>query len=137
MLKHLFFFTFFFAGICFAQSQDIRVRFNQIIIPNDGSNTPKVSDGTLYADTELNRSRIAVFSIYNERNKDVNVDNITVSPSEFWVGGKVRKIKRNSFGNFDLYFEPKTGLGEQTALVTIEVRQGSLKSYYYYIRCLT
>ncbi len=131
MLKRLFFFTLFFAGICSVQSQDIAIKFDQVIIANDGSNTPKESDGTLYDDTGLNRSRLRVFSIYNERNKDVNVDNITLSSNEFAVTGKVGKIKKNSFTNFELYFEPTT-LGVQTALVTIEVKQGRQKTYYYF-----
>lgn len=34
MPKHVFFLIFFFAGMCFARSQDIAIKFDQVTIAN-------------------------------------------------------------------------------------------------------
>lgn len=118
-----------FIGIFVGQTQVIEIRHNNILIPGDGSNIPKLEDGTLYADTEVNRSRAQVFSIFNNGNKDVEINKISLSSNQFVIEENLGKIKKNSFKNINLYFEP-TSTGEKLAVVNFTFKKGNNKTNY-------
>ena len=129
MLKQRFFFFILLMGIFTAQTQVIEIKYNNILIPGDGSNTPRSEDGTLYADTEVARSRAQVFTIFNNGSKDVTLDEISLSSNEFDIEGKIGKIKKNSFKSFNLNFEP-ISIGEKFAVIRLTFKQGKSKTTY-------
>ena len=114
-----------------AQAQEMMLYGNQITILGDGTNTPQVSDGTLFPDTPVNGSASQLFSMYNPDNRDLVIDDISLNSDQFTIESKIKKIKKNKSAGFTIYFEP-TSSGVKSTVLTIRVKQGRATRNFFY-----
>ncbi len=131
MSKNLILLFCLIIGINLAQAQQIVLNGNQIVIQGDGTNTPQITDGTLFPDTPANGSASQRFSIENPNNRDLVIDIISLNSDQFTIDSKIKKIKKNRSAEFDVFFEP-TSSGTKLTVLTIRVKQGRASRIYSY-----
>ena len=129
MFKKLAFIFLLIVTTQWAWSQQIEIQGNGIVIANDGTNVPKISDHTLYDTTPVFATRFHTFTLINTHNKDARVESVRSDSKEFKVTEKIRRLRPGQSATFEVAFEP-TSIGEFDALVSIKVKFGRRKKTF-------
>lgn len=138
-------YTFALTGVGIG-SPEIRVQARRDVVGtfltqiNDGDNTPRSNDGTLFADTDVGSSRETLIRIHNDGDGELEVGNRTFSganANQFATAGfpAENSISPGSSADFRIRFTP-TSFGMKTAVISFVTNDSNENPFNFTIRGL-